>query len=68
MVSVVTEVKLKNRKGASSLLAQQVKDQALSLLWLWLQLWRRFIPGIGISACCGYGQKQTNQTKNPPKK
>ena len=25
-------------------MAQQVKDPALSLLWLWLQLWRRFHP------------------------
>ena len=29
----------------SSLVAQQVKDLALSLLWLWLLLWHRFDPG-----------------------
>ena len=28
----------------SSLMAQRVKDLALSLLWLWLQLWHRFDP------------------------
>ena len=30
--------------GESSLVAQQVKDQALSLLWLRSQLWHRFDP------------------------
>ena len=25
-------------------MAQQLKDSALSLLWLWLQLWYRFNP------------------------
>ena len=28
----------------SSLVAQWVKDPALSLLWLWLQLWHGFDP------------------------
>ena len=28
-------------------MAQQVKDPALSLLWLWLQLWRWFDPWPG---------------------
>ena len=31
----------------SSLRAQQIKDLALSLLWLWLQLWYRFDPWPG---------------------
>ena len=31
----------------SSLVAQRVKDLALSLQWLWLQLWLRFDPWSG---------------------
>ena len=31
----------------SSLMAQWVKDPVLSLLWLWLQQWRRFDPWRG---------------------
>ena len=31
----------------SSLVAQRIKDLALSLLWLWLQLWRGSIPWPG---------------------
>jgi len=36
----------KQEKGAkgSSLVAQQLKDLALSLLWLWLLLWCVFNP------------------------
>ena len=30
--------------GRSSLVAQRVKDLVVSLLWLWLLLWRRFDP------------------------
>ena len=35
---------LKIFDNGSSLLAQQVKDLVLSLLWLWLQPWRGFDP------------------------
>ena len=35
---------LKKGRNHSSLVAQQVKDLALSLLWLWLQLWCKFSP------------------------
>ena len=44
---------------ASFLMAQWVKDLVVSLLWLWLLLWCRFsVPGQGISACHGHGQKK----------
>ena len=39
-------------------MAQQVKDPALSLLWLQLQLCPGSIPGPGTSACCGLGKKK----------
>ena len=32
------------KKQESSLVAHQVKDLALSLLWVWLYLWREFDP------------------------
>ena len=37
-----------NKKDSSvrSLLARQVKDPALSLLWLWIQLWPSFHPWL----------------------
>ena len=38
--------KLKNRLVWTSLVAQQLKDLALSLLWLWLQLWHSFHPWL----------------------
>ena len=38
---------LQNIKSRSSLVAQQVKDLALLLLWLWLLLWCRFDPWPG---------------------
>ena len=43
----------------SFLMAQRVKDPVLSLLWFWLQLWCRFDPCPGTSACLG--GKQTNK-------
>ena len=33
-----------NSYSRSSLVAKQVKDPVLPLLWLWLQLWCRFDP------------------------
>ena len=41
------EKKKKGKKSWSSLVAQQVKDLALSLLWFWLLLWHRFDPWLG---------------------
>ena len=41
----------------SSLVAQQVKNLVLSLLWLWLLLWYGFDPQPGTSTCWGHGQK-----------
>ena len=40
---------LRDRKLQSSLVAQWVKDPALSLLWLWLLLWQGFNPWPGNS-------------------
>ena len=40
----MTSRNLKNMKHWSSLVAHQVKDPVLSLLWLWLQLWCGFNP------------------------
>ena len=42
----------------SSLVAQRVKDMALSLLRLWLQLWYKFSLCPGTSTCRGCGQKR----------
>ena len=36
---------------------QRVKDLALSLLWLWLLLWCRLIPGLGNFTWHGHCQK-----------
>ena len=47
----------------SSLVAQQVKDLALLLLWLWSLLWCK-LPGLGTSTCCRHGRKQTNKRNN----
>jgi len=38
--------------------AQQVRDLALSLLWLRLHLWHGFNPGPGTSLCCRCGKKK----------
>ena len=39
---------MKEKKfSGSSLVAQWVKDLALSLLWLWLLLWHKFSPWPG---------------------
>ena len=39
------KTKKKKKLGIrSSLVVQQAKDPALSLLWLWLLLWHRFDP------------------------
>ena len=46
----------------SSLVFQQVKDLALSLLWLRLLLWYRFSPWPGNFCVPWYSQK-TKQTK-----
>ena len=40
-------VTLIQKKPLSSLVAQKVKDLALSLLWLWLLLWCGFDPWPG---------------------
>ena len=40
-----------------SYMVQQVKDLVLSLLWLRLLQCVSLIPGLGTSACHGYGQK-----------
>ena len=45
----------------SSLVAQQVKDLALSLLWFRSLVWlcgSGSIPGLGTSACCRHNQKK----------
>ena len=47
----------------SSLLAQRVKDPALSLQWLGLLLWCGSIPGPGTSLCHGWGQKGKKKRK-----
>ena len=38
---------VRSKEFRSSLVAQQVKDPALSLLWLWLLPWCRFNPWPG---------------------
>ena len=48
----------KTQVPGSSLVAQQVKEPVLSLLWLWLELWLRFNPWPGNSTCLGHGQKK----------
>ena len=43
-------------------MAQQVKNLALSLQWLWLQLWwRGLISGSGTSTCHKHSQKERNE-------
>lgn len=39
------------------------QGSALSLLWLWLQLWHGFNPGPGTSACCRRGPKKSIKGK-----
>ena len=59
-ISLMGSVKMKNL--GSSLVAQWVKDPALSVCGSGL------IPDLGISACCGCGQKQkTSVSKNVEK-
>ena len=43
-------------------MAQRAKDLVSSLLWLWLQLWRRFNPWPRTSACSGHGQNNNNNS------
>ena len=52
-----------NSKIKSSLVAQQVKDPALSLMWLGLLLWPKFSPWLGNFIHCGHGQKKFFQRK-----
>ena len=54
-----------NKKGnkESSLVAQWVKDLALSLLSLWLLLRHGSIPDLGISACYGCDQKKKKKKR-----
>ena len=42
-------------------MAQQVKDPALLLLWLWLQLYRGLEPGWGTSACWPKKKKEKKE-------
>ena len=50
----------KNFHHGSSPVAQQVKDLALSLLWLYTAVaWDRFLSP-GTSACCRHGQNIYN--------
>ena len=57
----MTTIKKQNR---NSLMAQQVKDLALSLLWLWLQQCMGSVPGLGTLSCRMCGQtKQNKQTE-----
>ena len=44
-------------------MVQLVKDPALSLLWLGLLCGMGLIPGLGTSACYGFGQKNKVGTK-----
>ena len=51
-------------KGISSLMAQQVKDLALLLLWLRLLLWLEFSPWPGeLQHAEGMTQNKTKQNK-----
>ena len=52
---------IKNTGPGSSLVAQRVKDLALSLLWFWLQLWYGFDPWPGNFSCCRHSQKKKIQ-------
>ena len=49
--------------ASSSLVAQQVKDPVLSLLWLWLLLWHRSSPWPGNLACHGLCQQKLKKKK-----
>ena len=49
----MTELLSKLYATWSFLAAKQVKDLALSLVWLWLQMWRVSIPGLETSPCYG---------------
>ena len=53
---------LKSVEARGSLVAQQVKDPALSLLWLESLLWHELIPGLEASICHSYDQKNKNKT------
>ena len=44
--------RVKTADEGSSLVAQWVKDPSLLLLWLWLQLWLGFDPGLRICRGC----------------
>ena len=59
-------LKIKSTFLWSSLVAQQVKDLALSLLWLGSILWHDSIPGPGSFAFCGRGQKKKVISCGPP--
>ena len=48
----------------SSLVAPWVKDIVLSLLWLWLQLWRGFDPLPGTYMCFRCKQNKTTRAEN----
>ena len=49
----------------SSLVVQWVKDQVLSLLWLGLLLWHRFVPWHGNFHMLWYSQKNPNVSRFP---
>ena len=46
-------------------MVQQVKNSALSLLWLWVLLWCKFDPWSGNSPCHGCGQKKKKNKLSP---
>ena len=49
-------------------MVQKVKDLALSLLWLWLQVGLVFSPWPGLSTCYGYGKTIFNKINFKHKK
>ena len=48
-------------------MAKQVKDSALSLLWLWLHCGAGLIPELGTSTCCGQSQGKKKKKKKKRK-
>ena len=49
-------------------MAKQVKDSALSLLWLWLHCGAGLIPELGTSTCCGQSQGKKKKKKKRKEK